>query len=407
MAVIVTNPQYKVSADASVDTAWHAFDNKSNTKWTASNNGESGHTLTFQFEKPTTVKAVRFTPSTEAFPTKIELRGSNNTSTDTLIASFTLTTPVPGAHQEFTLNPSVKYSIYTFRLIGASDSSSSSIAISEIEFLLPRESVLPAVVVEPDLQEKSVSPSTVEQTIVPDEGYNGLSKVIVTPAVLQSKSVTPSTSQQIVTPDSGVYGLSKVTVAAAPSTTPKLQAKSVTPSASSQTVTPDSSYDGLSKVTVSGDSNLVASNIKKGVSIFGVSGTNVGSLSTVNVTLETRGVIPDDCLAWYQSLSSDGKTMTVNEVAFSGSETNSAKISMVTGSILVIGYQNFNNQPIYVTPTGRSVTAISGLLPSDSSTNKEFSTFSIPSTAKYLIGHRLGAIIIDGTADLTIAIKST
>ena len=49
--------------------------------------------------------------------------------------------------------------------------------------------------------------------------------------------------------------------------------KTVTPSASSQTVLPDQGDDGLSQVTVSGDSNLVAGNIKKDVSIFGVTGT--------------------------------------------------------------------------------------------------------------------------------------
>ncbi len=53
----------------------------------------------------------------------------------------------------------------------------------------------------------------------------------------------------------------------------KRQTKTVTPKASSQTVKPDTGYDGLSQVTVNGDSDLKASNIAKGVNIFGVTGT--------------------------------------------------------------------------------------------------------------------------------------
>jgi hypothetical protein len=57
---------------------------------------------------------------------------------------------------------------------------------------------------------------------------------------------------------------------------PVLQSKTVMPTASSQIVSPDSGYDGLSEVVVEGDADLVADNIKSGVTIFGVSGAYVG-----------------------------------------------------------------------------------------------------------------------------------
>ena len=89
--------------------------------------------------------------------------------------------------------------------------------------------------------------------------------------VLQSKTITPSTSSQTIIADSGYDGLNQVTINAVPT-----QTKSATPTSAAQDIIPD---DGkfLSKVTIAGDTNLVAENIKSGVSIFGVSGTHAGS----------------------------------------------------------------------------------------------------------------------------------
>lgn len=56
---------------------------------------------------------------------------------------------------------------------------------------------------------------------------------------------------------------------------PTLQSRTVTPSSSQQIIYPQSGYDALSSVVINGDNNLVGSNIKSGVSIFGVTGTLV------------------------------------------------------------------------------------------------------------------------------------
>lgn len=96
---------------------------------------------------------------------------------------------------------------------------------------------------------------------------------------LGTLNVTPTTSQQTLTPTSPVDGWNKVIVAAVGST---YQSKSVTPTAAGLTVTPDTGYDALSSVEVSGSSNLIASNIKKDVEIFGVTGTLESGGVTLN-----------------------------------------------------------------------------------------------------------------------------
>lgn len=70
-------------------------------------------------------------------------------------------------------------------------------------------------------------------------------------------------------------------VASAIAPAPNLQNKTVTPTTSKQTITAGSSYDGLGTVTVNAvtaaiDDNIVAGNIKSGVTILGVTGSYTG-----------------------------------------------------------------------------------------------------------------------------------
>lgn len=193
------------------------------------------------------------------------------------------------------------------------------------------------------LQSKSVTPGASQKTVTPDSGYDGLSQVVVAgdadlvagniksgvdifgvtgsyaPASvqLQSKSVSPSTSAQTVVADSGYDGLSQVTVAGAP-----LQTRTVTPTAAGLEVTKSSSsWYGLLKVNVNGDANLVAENIKKDISIFGVTGTYEGS---------SGGVVNGSLIEITCSTNIDEVTATVNGNTYTATLNTSTHKAYVT-----------------------------------------------------------------------------
>jgi hypothetical protein len=99
---------------------------------------------------------------------------------------------------------------------------------------------------------------------------------------LQDKTVTPTTSKQTVSADSGYDGLGTVAVNAIPSDyvkpTVNKGATTYTPTTSNQTIAAGTYLTGAQ--TIKGDSNLVAGNIKKGTSIFGVTGNYESSGGT-------------------------------------------------------------------------------------------------------------------------------
>lgn len=100
-------------------------------------------------------------------------------------------------------------------------------------------------------------------------------------------------------------------------TDPILQEKTIAPSTSSQNVTPDTGYDGLSKVTVSAvtsaiDSDIKATNIKKGVNILGVTGTLeegedvTSELNTYETYLGTQETTIEDIISALEGKAGGG-----------------------------------------------------------------------------------------------------
>ncbi len=168
-----------------------------------------------------------------------------------------------------------------------------------------------------ELQEKTVSPSTSAQAVTPDSGYDGLSKVTV--------NAMPTAEQATPTIDVSDAGLITATVEQGEgyvaegekSATKQLTvqgAQTITPGTADQTITAGKYLTGAQ--TIKGDSNLVAGNIKSGVSIFGVAGTlEEGSgggsgVTPTNCTVTVKVV--NNCY-YMESISADVAYGTVAE----------------------------------------------------------------------------------------------
>lgn len=184
-----------------------------------------------------------------------------------------------------------------------------------------------------ELQAKEATPliTNVQQIIVPDEGYDGLSKVTVNPmpagalktptvnsigyvsagvqtagylgtsatsglqlSTQAAKTITPTTYSQTAVA-SGKYTTGAVTVGAV-----SLQSKTVSPGTSSQTVRADSGYTGLSQVMVNGaalqSKTVTPSSSTQYISAdsgyYGLSGVSVGAVkyAVYSTTLDFSAV---------------------------------------------------------------------------------------------------------------------
>lgn len=134
-------------------------------------------------------------------------------------------------------------------------------------------------------------------------GTKSATKQLTTQA---AKTVTPSTSEQTAVA-SGVYTTGAVKVAAIPSTYVKPSATkgaaTYTPTTYDQTVAAGTYCSGTQ--TIKGDANLVADNIKSGVSIFGVEGTAVSGEQShetffVELRIDGYGAVNGYCCFPYE-----------------------------------------------------------------------------------------------------------
>lgn len=129
----------------------------------------------------------------------------------------------------------------------------------------------------PILQEKTATPTTTAQNIVPDGGYDGLSNVQISAIQTETKTVTPTASAQDITPASGKY-FSKVTVNAVPT-----EEKTVTANGE---VTP-SSGKFLSKVTVNVPDPVLEGTATADKVLLGYTFYNTDSSTKVTGTIPT------------------------------------------------------------------------------------------------------------------------
>lgn len=161
--------------------------------------------------------------------------------------------------------------------------------------------------------------------------YVNGNKITGTIASKEAQTYVPSASEQVI--NSGQYLAGAQTIIAVPT-----EEKSITPSSSTQEVAPTAGKF-LNKVTVSGDANLVADNIKNGVSIFGVQGT-LTSLDTSDANATAADILT-------------GKTAYVNGSKVTGSIPSVEAATITPGTLnqtinagqYVAGAQTIKGEP--------------------------------------------------------------
>ena len=200
--------------------------------------------------------------------------------------------------------------------------------------------VTAVVTVSPILQSKSVTPSTVQQIVTSDDGYQGLSQVIVYKAPTETVEITPTKEVQTIQPSSGNVGYSEVTVKPIPD-------NYIIPSGTVE-ITENGTYNVTDKasasVNVSGtdtsDATAVASDILSGKTAYAKGSKITGTIVTYDGSYEnitSAKTLADSTWAEIALASSDGTASTKWAV---GDEKT---ITLTTGEEVTLQILGFNH----------------------------------------------------------------
>lgn len=262
-----------------------------------------------------------------------------------------------------------------------------------------------------NLQAKTnITPTESSQTITPDTGYDGLSRVQINPIsstyigseipLRSSTDLTSSgatvtvpagyydaqTTKSVATGSIGNYTWTSSTASNSKTYTANfsnfsagyissigtvahtftLQSATITPGTTQQTVTPTSNNHYINSVTIAGDSDLIASNIKSGVSIFGVTGTYTGDGgSSSEITLQAKThIVPTE----------SSQTITADS-GYDG--LSSVQIDAISSTYVGTGITRRSSTDL--TASGATVTVPAGYYAEQAT--KSVATMTLPTTA--------------------------
>ena len=287
------------------------------------------------------------------------------------------------------------------------------------------------------LQTKTATPTKSSQNITYDAGYDGLEKVTINP--IPNEYIQPSGTKSITS--NGTYDVTSfasanvnvpdtVDTSDATATSSDILsgktayvngskitgnitsqgAQTITPSTSNQTISSGKYLSGTQ--TIKGDSNLVASNIKSGVSIFGVSGNYTGNGTDTSDATATQNDIANGKTAYVNGEKITGNLSVISQISTSAtpsSDETNLSLSYKNSSrrifdknanlILKTALSNFGDATVADVMAGKTFTSANGL----KITGKENSKYTIGINAAAPANNKAKAQTVKKTRQVTIS----